>query len=132
MGETNQRQYARVETCNLISYACIDDQGTMIKQGMGKALDISQNGLMLESGYPIESEYISLMSADPDDRLVNIVGKVAHTRRSQTGSYKIGIRFTGSHEENVRFATSLIKTFHYRRQKLAAGTAPGAHAPRAE
>ena len=82
MGETNQRQYARVETCNLISYACIDDQGTMIKQGMGKALDISQNGLMLESGYPIESEYVSLMSADPDDRLVNIVGKVAHTRRS--------------------------------------------------
>jgi c-di-GMP-binding flagellar brake protein YcgR len=132
MGETNQRQYARVETCNLISYACIDDQGTMIKQGMGKALDISQNGLMLESGYPIESEYISLMSADPDDRLVNIVGKVAYTRRSRTGSYKIGIRFTGSHEENVRFATSLIKTFHYRRTKLAANTATGARAPVAE
>ena len=46
MGETNQRQHARVETCNLISYACIDAQGTMIKQGMGQALDISQNGLM--------------------------------------------------------------------------------------
>jgi c-di-GMP-binding flagellar brake protein YcgR len=132
MGETNQRQYARVKTCNLISYTCIDAQGTMIKQGMGQALDISQNGLLLESGYPIESEYISLMSADPDDRLVNIVGKVAHTRRSRTGSYKIGIRFTGSHEENVQFATSLIKTFHYRRTKLAADTAAGAHAPVAE
>lgn len=129
MGETNQRQYARVETCNLISYACIDDQGTMIKQGMGKALDISQNGLMLESGYPIESEYVSLMSADPDDRLVNIVGKVAHTRRSPSGNYKIGIRFTGSHAENVQFAACLIKTFHYRRKKLAAGTATDAHAP---
>jgi c-di-GMP-binding flagellar brake protein YcgR len=132
MGETNQRQYARVETCNLISYACIDDQGTMIKQGMGKALDISQNGLMLESGYPIESEYVSLMSADPDDRLVNIVGKVAHTRRSPSGNYKIGIRFTGSHDENVQFAASLIKTFHYRRTKLAADTATGARAPGAE
>ena len=132
MGETNQRQYARVETCNLISYACIDDQGTMIKQGMGKALDISQNGLMLESGYPIESEYVSLMSADPDDRLVNIVGKVAHTRRSRPGNYKIGIRFTGSHDENVQFAASLIKTFHYRRKKLAADTATGARAPGAE
>jgi len=129
MGETNQRQYARVETCNLISYACIDDQGSMIKQGMGKALDISQNGLMLESGYPIESEYVSLMSADPDDRLVNIVGKVAHTRRSPSGNYKIGIRFTGSHAENVQFAASLIKTFHYRRTKRAAGTATDAHAP---
>jgi c-di-GMP-binding flagellar brake protein YcgR len=129
MDETNQRQYARVKTCNLISYACIDAQGTMITQGMGKALDISQSGLMLESSCPIESEYISLLSADPDDRLVNIVGKVAHTRRGPSGSYKIGIRFTGSHEENVQFATSLIKTFHYRRKKLAAGTASGARAP---
>ena len=28
MGEANQRQYARVETCNLISYACIDAKGS--------------------------------------------------------------------------------------------------------
>jgi c-di-GMP-binding flagellar brake protein YcgR len=132
MGETHQRQYTRVKTCNLISYTCIDAQGTMINQGMGQALDISQNGLLLESGCPIESEYIALMSADPDDRLVNIVGKVAYTRRSRTGRYKIGIRFTGSHEENVRFATSLIKTFHYRRTKRAADTATGGRAPGAE
>jgi hypothetical protein len=129
MGEANKRQYARVETCNLISYACIDAKGTIIKHGMGKALDISQAGLMLESGCPVESEYIELLSADPDDRLVNIVGIVAHTRRSPCGNYKIGIRFTGSHEENVQFATSLIKTFHYRRKKLAADTATGARAP---
>jgi hypothetical protein len=128
MAEANQRQYARVKTSNLISYACIDAQGTVIKQGMGKALDISQNGLMLESGGPIESEYISLLSADPDDHLVTIVGKVAYTRRSRSGSYKIGIRFTGSHEENVQFATSLIKTFHYRRKKLAGDTATAAPA----
>ena len=129
MGETNQRQYARVKTCNLISYACLDDQGTVITQGIGKAIDISQSGLMLESSCPIESEYITLLSADPDDRLVDIVGKVAHARRSRSGSYKIGIRFTGSHEENVQFAASLIKTFHYRSKKLAADTATGARAP---
>jgi c-di-GMP-binding flagellar brake protein YcgR len=123
MGEADQRQYPRVEISNLISYACIDAQGAMLKQGMGKAVDISQNGLMLESGCPIESEYVSLLSADPDDRLVEIVGKVAYTRRGRSGSYKNGIRFTGSKEENVQFAASLIKTFHYRRKKLAASTA---------
>ena len=128
MGETNQRQHARVKTCNLISYACLDDQGTVLTQGIGKALDISQSGLMLESSCPIESEYITLLSADPDDRLVDIVGKVAHARRSRSGSYKTGIRFTGSHEENVQFAASLIKTFHYRNKKLAADTANGARA----
>ncbi len=128
MGEVNQRQYARVKTNNLISYAGIDAQGTVIKQGMGRALDISQNGLMLESGCPIESEYISLLSAAPDDRLITIVGKVAYTRQDRPGCYRIGIRFTGSHEENVQFATSLIKTFHHRRTKPAADAALAAHA----
>jgi hypothetical protein len=132
MGEANKRQYARVETCNLISYACLDAKGAIIKQGMGKALDISQNGLMLECGCPVESEYIEMLSADPDDRLVKIGGIVAHTRRSPCGSYKIGIRFTGSHEENVQFAACLIKTFHYRRKKLGTDTATGARAPGGE
>ena len=126
MGENNQRQYARVKTCNLISYACLDDQGTVLTQGIGKALDISQSGLMLESRCPIESEYITLLSADPDGRLVDIVGKVAYARRSRSGIYMTGIRFTGSHEENVQFAASLIKSFHYRNKKLAADTANGA------
>ena len=128
MSEADQRKYARVETCNLISYACLDDQGTVLTQGIGKALDISQSGLMLESSCPIESEYISLLSTGPDDRLVNIVGKVAYARRSRSGICITGIRFTGSHEENVQFAASLIKSFHYRNKKLAAETANGARA----
>jgi c-di-GMP-binding flagellar brake protein YcgR len=123
MGDINRRQYVRVKTNNLISYAAIDAQGAVIKQGMGRALDISQNGLMLESGCPIESKYISLLSAAPDDRLITIVGEVAYTRQDRPGCYKIGIRFTGSHEENVQFATSLIKTFHYRRTKQDADAA---------
>ncbi|MFO7706791.1 MAG: PilZ domain-containing protein [Desulfobacterales bacterium] len=121
MGESDKRQYTRVETCNLISYACCDDAGRTLKQGMGRALDISQNGLLLECGSPIDSERISLMSADPDDRLIEIEGVVAYSRRSPDGYYRVGIRFSGLPEENVRFAASLIKTFHYRRRKNAGG-----------
>jgi hypothetical protein len=118
----DHRAHPRVETCNLISFQCIDARGRAVRQGMGKALDVSKNGLMLESGHPVESEYVSLMSTDPDNRLIEIVGKVAYSRRSRTGSYQTGIQFSGSSDENVRFATSLIKTFHYRRKKSANGS----------
>jgi hypothetical protein len=117
----DNRAHPRVETCNLISFLCIDDAGKTTRQGMGKALDISKNGLMLESSSPVESEYVSLMSTDPNNRLIEIVGKVAYSRRSRTGSYKTGIQFSGSSDENIRFATSLIKTFHYRRKKPLSG-----------
>jgi len=120
MGQSDQRQHTRVQTCNLISYVCCDDAGRTLKQGMGRALDISQNGLLLECGCPIESERISLMSADPDDRLVEIEGRVAYSRRGPNGNYRVGVRFSGRPDENVRFAASLIKTFHYRRRKKTA------------
>jgi hypothetical protein len=119
----DHRAHPRVETCNLISFQCIDAAGTTVRQGMGKALDVSKNGLMLESSLPVESEYVSLMSTDPDNRLIEIVGKVAYSRRSRTGGYKTGIQFAGGSDENIRFATSLIKTFHYRRKKSAGGLA---------
>jgi hypothetical protein len=127
----DHRANPRVETCNLISFLAMDAGGSTVRQGMGKALDISQNGLQLESSDPIESEYVSLMSTDPDNRLIEIVGKVAYSRRSPTGGYKTGIQFSGSNAENVRFATCLIKTFHYRRKKGATRLEPpvGSTAP---
>lgn len=116
MNAQDQRKHARVETCNLISYTCLDEAGLALKQGMGRALDISQNGLLLECGAPIESNTVSLLSADADDRLIEIRGEVVHSRRIENGSYRVGIQFASSNnEENIRFATNLIKSFHYRR-----------------
>jgi hypothetical protein len=40
---TDRRKYSRVDTNNLISYVCIDDCGNETTQGMGKAINISQN-----------------------------------------------------------------------------------------
>jgi hypothetical protein len=115
----DHRAHPRVGTCNLISFLAIDAGGKTVHQGMGKALNISKNGLQLESSDPVESEYVSLMSTGPDNRLIEVAGKVAYSRRSRTGSYKTGIQFSGSSEENLRFATCLIRTFHYRRNKGA-------------
>jgi hypothetical protein len=114
---SENRRYTRVETSNLISFMSIDAEGRVQRQGMGKALDISQNGLLLESALPVDSEYVSLMSTDPNNQLIEITAQVAYSRRGRTGSYLTGVRFAASEDDNIRFAASLIKTFHYRRKK---------------
>src|SRR5512141_1783688 len=122
-GAADNRQYTRVETCNLISFLSVDADGHVLRQGMGKAIDISQNGMLLESALPVDSEFVSLMSTDPDDPLIEITAQVAYSRRSHTGSYLTGMRFSASEADNIRFAAGLIKTFHYRRKK-AGGPMP--------
>jgi len=114
-----RRIYPRVKTCNLISYMAIREDGEISDQGMGRALNISQNGIFLETSRPVFSEYISLMSVDLDNNLIEIKGKVMYSKPSESGMIGSGIRLQGQHHENIQFATRLIKVFHIRKNRFA-------------
>ena len=111
----DQREYPRVEACNLISYAAINQGGTLSRHRMGRALDVSQNGICLETAGQVHSEYISLMTSDVDQMLVEIKGRVAYSQKNGSSMYRTGIRLAGCHEENIRFAKTLIRVYHKRR-----------------
>lgn len=118
-----RRKYPRVKTCNLISYMAIQENGEITDLGMGRALDISQNGIFLETPRLLFSEYISLMSVDLDNNLIEIKGKVIYSGINRAGMVGNGIRLQGEHHENIQFATRLIKVFHLRKNKSATAMA---------
>ena len=110
-----QRAYARVEACNLVSYATISRDGKLSTHRMGRALDVSQNGIYLETARQVDSEYISLMTSDVDEKLVEIKGRVAYSQKNGQNMFRTGIRLVGTHDENIRFAKKLIRVYHKRR-----------------
>jgi hypothetical protein len=83
---------------------------------MGVALNISQNGLLIESMQKVESKYLSLMGSAQHNNLIQIKGKVAYCRKDESGKFKIGIMLQGTHEENVRFVKGLIRAYHYQKK----------------
>ena len=115
MDECDRRKYARVDVYSFISYVCIDKDGNLIDQRMGVALNISQNGVLLETGHQLESNFISLMFVDLDETLAEIAGEIIYTRENGSGMFLNGIRFGGTHEENIQFAKKLIRAYHYRK-----------------
>lgn len=118
--EMEKRKYPRVETCNLISYLVIRANGEITDQGMGRALNISQGGILLETTRLILSEHISLMSVDLDNNLIEIKGNVVYSRDNGSGMIGNGIRFETGHDKSVQFVAKLIKVFHMRKHKVAA------------
>jgi hypothetical protein len=114
-----RRIYPRVKTCNLISYMAIKANGEIIDLGMGRALNISQNGIFLETPRLVFSEYISLMSVDLDNNLIEVKGEVIYSGINRSGMVGNGIRLHGEHHENIQFVTRLIKVFHVRKNKFA-------------
>ena len=113
MEKLDRRKFPRVKIFNPISYDCMDKEGILIDQKMGIALDISQNGILLETANIIQSKHIFLLFVDLEDTLIKIVGRVIFSVKKKDGKFKTGINFNGSPDENIHFATNLIQAYHY-------------------
>jgi hypothetical protein len=110
------RKYPRVKICNTISYIGSGEDGTILEQYLGVVLDISQDGLLIESVQEVESKNLSLVASTQKNRLIQIEGKVAYCRKAESGKFRTGIMLQGTQEENVRFVKELIRAYHYQKK----------------
>ncbi len=118
MDAADRRKHARVETSNLISYESINKDGDIVFNSMGKALNVSRSGILLETAHLIAAEYVSLMTVDLDNNLIETKGRLIYCRKTDSGMYHAGIRFAGSKEETAKFAVKLIKLYHHRKHNM--------------
>ncbi|MDY6824987.1 MAG: PilZ domain-containing protein [Thermodesulfobacteriota bacterium] len=92
-----KRRYDRIDSLNLLSYACIDDEGTVVSQGMGRTLNVSEGGIMLETYELIPTSQILLTIGFKDD-MTDVTGKVAYTKTGDNNRIHSGIEFVQTDE----------------------------------
>jgi hypothetical protein len=92
MNTNEKRKHPRVNSLNL-SYICLDEDHQVIKQGMGRTLNVSESGILLETHFPIEATHTVVMSIGFKDHLVDIKGRPAHIRSTGPDVYEIGVEF---------------------------------------
>ncbi len=105
------RRYKRVDSINLLSYVSLDEDGKPLEQGMGRTLNISQGGLLIETQVPIEAKYILLMAVDIQDHLIKIKGKVAYSKEVEKKLFHTGVRFIESNEKIREIVVEMVKVF---------------------
>jgi len=110
----NKRKNPRVKTSNGVSYVCMDENGNGIDQGMGRTIDISLGGMLLETSVPIESKYILLATIDLKGNLIEIRGEIAYSRSIKSGEFLNGIQFLETPERQIKIIAEFIKVHHYR------------------
>ncbi len=112
-----KRKNTRVTSINLMSYACFDKANKPAGQGMGKTLDLSLGGLLMETPDPIQAEYILLMAVNLKEELIEIKGKVVYCQESGPNIYHTGIRFIEKNERIREIITDMIKFFSKMKSK---------------
>ena len=111
MTTSDNRKHPRIKTENLISYIGIDDSGNEVEQGVGKTIDISIGGILIETNKLIASKDILLTTVGTKDKISNISGKVVYRWAEDSGMFLTGIQFIEHNEENRLFIISLIKDY---------------------
>lgn len=114
--ERNRRKHPRVSIDNLVSVVAIDTRGNQISQSMGRALNVSQSGVRIETPHPLQpldTGRVSLVTVDTRDKLVKTVGKMVYSCRMDTGMYRTGIQLSGMEMANKRFVVSLIQSYNH-------------------
>jgi len=109
MNANERRKYPRVDTSNLLECCCLDEDGSELDHCLVRTLDVSPVGVKIESFQEIESKTIRLIAIDSDGSLIEIKGRVIHSRNTEAGSCEIGVSFADTELENTRFALKLIR-----------------------
>jgi len=111
MTTENRRKHVRINALNLISYSCIDETVQAVAQGMGRTLNVSQDGILLETHVPIDPKHTVALAIGLEDDLINIKGRVVFSMAGGEERFEAGIEFIDTDEAALEVIKKYIKAF---------------------
>ena len=118
MTTKDKRMHPRIRSLNLLSYVCVDENNDVLKQGMGRTLDVSEGGIQLETHVPIDSQCTVLLTiAVEDDLMTDINGRVVYSKAGKVGRFECGIEFEEGSEATLRILKKYIKAFEEQKKE---------------
>ena len=92
MSPSEQRKASRTDSLNLSFFSVDDDVVTT--QGMGRTLNTSITGILLETSEQIPQGKSVHMDIAVKDDIINAEGTVIHSTKNEDNTFRTGIHFT--------------------------------------
>jgi len=110
MANSEKRQHTRFDSLNLLHYA-IPGEGVPHEQGMGRTLNVSVTGILLETHQPMEVDQTVGLTIGLEEELVVIQGKTMHCKPAGSERYVTGIHFLEMPPEPLAVLIKYIELF---------------------
>ncbi len=111
MTTKDHRKHHRIDTLNLLHYACIDHNDQNVGQGMGRTLDVSESGIRLETHVPLDTDHEVLLTIGFEDHTIQIRGQVVHLQPNPQGRFEAGINFFDIGQADLEILKQYIALF---------------------
>ncbi len=97
-----------------LSYVCIDEDGNITGEGMGRTLNVSESGILLETHFSMKSGQTISLTVAIEEQLLDIRGFVIRCRQSEENTFLTGIEFEGLDLEGFALLRKFVQFFQER------------------
>lgn len=119
MKQREQRKFIRYDSLHLLDYLVLDENGDPGVYSMGRTIDVSIDGLKLETTTPFKTDTRLRLTVGIEDDLVDLEGRTTHSMPVD-GRYVSGITFQKITKNGRRVFAKYVEAFRQRKQKLQA------------
>ncbi len=106
-----RRRHLRVDSLNLLAYTVCDQQGNTCEQGMGRTLNVSESGILLETNVELEGDCLASITIAIEENLVDLKGKIIRSLPNADQMFESGIQFAGISDRELEVLKEYIRVF---------------------
>jgi hypothetical protein len=96
----DHRRNPRCHDKNFLDFEILSPQGVVVGRGLARTLNVSENGLLLETGQAFAVGQTLRITLGLRDELVQITGSVAHSEPNAAALFHAGVCFLSVPEED--------------------------------
>lgn len=102
-------RHKRLETLNLVSLSHRDTDGRVDLEIVGRTLDLSEGGILLECSQPVPSENNEVeVIIGIREHVIQTKGDIVHMRELEDGNVGLGIAFKELSDRDARIITDFM------------------------
>ena len=117
MTPREQRKFIRYDALHLLDYIVLDEEGNSGTYSMGRTIDVSVDGLKLETTTAFKTDTRLRITLGLEDDLVDLEGRTTPAH-PQDGSYISGITFLKISKEGRRVLAKYVEASRKRQREL--------------
>ncbi len=104
-----RRQYSRPKVVQLLDFLVVDEDGVQGEYSMGRTLNISEGGILLESHMALPAGQKIMITLGVEDQLIDIMGRIVY-KTALDGRHQNGIAFFHISEEGRKLLQRYVNT----------------------
>ena len=105
------RKHKRIHSTNLLNYVCLNEEGDAFAQGMGRTLNVSESGILLETHAPLDPDTTVSLTIGMEEDIIDIKGTAVYSQKNEAGVFETGIEFIDIEAAELTVLQKFIQAF---------------------